>query len=71
MKKKNRTKAELMERLDELFMRLRRKGYSQEKIASKLGISQGHVSKIMSGKHTPSASVLLELTRLAEANGGF
>lgn len=69
---KRRVKSEeIEERLADLFMRLKKKGFNQQKLARALGISQGHASKLLNGKHHPSASLWLEMHRLAGKNPGF
>ncbi len=71
MGRKRAESSEIEERLEELFLRLKQKGYNQQKLADALGLSQGHVSKLLQGKHQPSASLWLEMHRLAGSRAEY
>ena len=67
--RKRKMTDEIFEQVEEIFSRIRAKGLNQEQIAACLGVSQGHVSKLMRGVHQPSLTLWTELQLLAETGG--
>lgn len=51
--------------------RRRQLGFSQEELASRVGISQGQISSYERGEHEPTASILMALARELEVSSDY
>ncbi|WBK02355.1 helix-turn-helix domain-containing protein [Methylocystis parvus] len=49
---------------------IRRENWTQAEVAKKLGISQGHLSKVLRSKSTPRPELQAKIDRLLETYGG-
>jgi transcriptional regulator with XRE-family HTH domain len=47
---------------------LRAKGWTQNELARRLGISKAHVSNMMSGRVTPGKKLALKISRLLDVS---
>lgn len=54
-----------MLRLEELR---KKRGLTQEALASKVGVTQGHISGLENGTYTPSFDLLIKLAQVLECS---
>jgi transcriptional regulator with XRE-family HTH domain len=59
-------------RLADKIKRLRKeRGWSQAELAERLGVHDGHISRIETGKYQPSVDVLWKLARTLEVSADY